>query len=858
MPARRVCTEAMALNDVVTGESAPGDLQPLSFCAAAPIVSASGEVLGSVCLRDSKPIDLSGVRQSALAAVTRSIAVSVEASRKAETAKQHADRVDLQLRMSRAMHAVTDVAASAPDGMTALQVTLESLCANLGWPAACAWRVGERGWLTHPAVAFASASLSSAAAELLRTGERPPQILELMATAVAEKGTRCHGGIAAVPLFGENSLVILELWVSRDDRGAEALPVLLDSFAQQYAIVAARAEANARLRESEEECRDLFDKAQDCMCIHDIEGRLLKVNVAMARTLGYEDPSELVGRSVRSLLAPSDAERFDPYVARIISDAMAEGTMRVRTRAGAERVIQYRNTARLDRGKSVVLSIARDITDIIATRMRTPHTEREGSSSVLRAMLEVTSDALCAISRDGELLTWNAQFSNLLGCTDADLRTTPLAQLVERVLPWVVYPERARGILDANRWQHGRVATDRIELLDGRVLQRTEQPLWVEGEIAGRVVSFRNITALDARETEDREHRERLSSILHEWTTIFDAMPLPMLVVDENLVVHRRNRAADALLGDAAGATTLSLHQVAGTEPWTTVAAMCRSNRNVSLEVMSRTTEHVWDISVSGHDIQERGRRQSMVVIHDVTKSHDLQRSLRQFEAMSDLGTLVVAVAHEVRNPLAGIAASLDALEACLGTEPAQVKFITRLRRELGRLNRVMSDLLEYGRVRPLSLRELRIEDLIAASVSACQSLAESRGVELQIVPFHSTGTTYVDNDRIQQVLQNAIDNAIRYSPRGGCVRIGAREESRVTGVWTVVTVEDQGPGFDPASIDRVFEPFFTRRPDGTGLGLALVDKIVREHGGTVAARNAASGGALLEVALRAHRDPNG
>ncbi|HEX7809131.1 MAG TPA: ATP-binding protein, partial [Thermoanaerobaculia bacterium] len=157
----------------------------------------------------------------------------------------------------------------------------------------------------------------------------------------------------------------------------------------------------------------------------------------------------------------------------------------------------------------------------------------------------------------------------------------------------------------------------------------------------------------------------------------------------------------------------------------------------------------------------------------------------------------------------------------------------------------------------PLRLTASRIEEVLFHAVSACSADAEARGVELRLAPFRSSRETTLDPDRMLQVLQNAIDNAIQHSPDGEVVWIRAREEARVTGVWTIISVEDRGSGFDPSSLPRVFEPFFTRRAGGTGLGLSLVQKIVREHGGTVTARNAPNGGAILEIALRTLRESN-
>jgi signal transduction histidine kinase len=101
------------------------------------------------------------------------------------------------------------------------------------------------------------------------------------------------------------------------------------------------------------------------------------------------------------------------------------------------------------------------------------------------------------------------------------------------------------------------------------------------------------------------------------------------------------------------------------------------------------------------------------------------------------------------------------------------------------------------------------------------------------------------------QVLQNLIENAAHYSPRGGQVKISLGVTRDADGEWVECAVRDSGPGFAPDDLKKLFEPFFTRRRGGTGLGLSIVQRIVFDHGGDVFARNHPQGGAMVVVRLR-------
>ena len=106
-----------------------------------------------------------------------------------------------------------------------------------------------------------------------------------------------------------------------------------------------------------------------------------------------------------------------------------------------------------------------------------------------------------------------------------------------------------------------------------------------------------------------------------------------------------------------------------------------------------------------------------------------------------------------------------------------------------------------------------------------------------------------MDSVRLRQVFQNLIDNAVQHSPEHGVVTIRVSEIENAGRNWIECTVEDNGPGFDAESLDRAFEPFFTKREGGTGLGLSIVQRIVEEHSGNVVACNV-SGGAMVRVRL--------
>jgi len=237
----------------------------------------------------------------------------------------------------------------------------------------------------------------------------------------------------------------------------------------------------------------------------------------------------------------------------------------------------------------------------------------------------------------------------------------------------------------------------------------------------------------------------------------------------------------------------------------------------------------------------------------DVSERKRVQGALHRSERLATIGALVAGVAHEVRTPLFGISANLDAYAEKLQQVDESGEFVESLHAQVNRLSALMRDLLEYGRPPSLQLSRGGVDDAMRRALRSCARTAEAAGVRLVAdlrLPLYELER---DPSRIEQVFENVLSNAIHHSPRGGTVRVSASYEAE-DGPGVSWFVGDEGPGIPEQDLPRVFEPFFSRRSGGTGLGLAIVQRIVEEHGGRVTAANRPEGGASFTISLPACR----
>jgi PAS domain S-box-containing protein len=348
-----------------------------------------------------------------------------------------------------------------------------------------------------------------------------------------------------------------------------------------------------------------------------------------------------------------------------------------------------------------------------------------------------------------------------------------------------------------------------------------------------------------------RERTAQLEAAAAEWQLTFDSVEVPMLLLDLDGCVRRVNRAVRAQLGPASpDPVGRRLEELPPRPPWRAAAELARAVAAHGNSTLARVDEDHQHWQVSASLLEPGGARWLFLVARDVTSEVALEESLRRSQTMSAMGALVGGVAHEVRNPLFAISATVDAFQARFGGDSQSREYVQVLRTEVDRLGRLMSELLDYGKPAALALSKCSVADIVHASLETCRALASERGVQVRVELSESLPLLQVDAQRMAQVFSNLLENAIHHSPRSGEVVLRSQAVREGGRTWVAVTVEDCGPGFEPRDLERVFEPFFTKRRGGTGLGLSIVQRIVEQHDGTIAASNRAEGGARLVVSL--------
>ncbi|MEQ8770974.1 MAG: ATP-binding protein [Phycisphaerales bacterium] len=276
-------------------------------------------------------------------------------------------------------------------------------------------------------------------------------------------------------------------------------------------------------------------------------------------------------------------------------------------------------------------------------------------------------------------------------------------------------------------------------------------------------------------------------------------------------------------------------------------------------EIMRSRNESIVRIRTQEQRLADALERLETVAADLKRKNHLLETARRNLEGadrLASLGMMSAGIAHELNTPLAvakGIIEKLDG-DPSRGLSDAESRLLVRV---IGRLERLSEGLLDFARVREPGREVAGVRTIVddALQLVRLDRDTESSGIELaNDVPEDLA--IACDADRLVQVFVNLVRNAadaVRAQGAGGSVRVSGRAADRDGSRWALLLVRDTGPGIEPEMLSRLFEPFASTKLDarGTGLGLAVSEGIVREHGGTIIARNRADrGGAEFEVML--------
>ncbi|MCV2885425.1 HAMP domain-containing histidine kinase [Aestuariibacter sp. AA17] len=339
------------------------------------------------------------------------------------------------------------------------------------------------------------------------------------------------------------------------------------------------------------------------------------------------------------------------------------------------------------------------------------------------------------------------------------------------------------------------------------------------------------MTVVDTRELQSlRKQAQRLEQMLQ-------VMPSGVVVLDGDGVVRQANTLAKMLLGEP----------LEGQRWWKIIERSFNPQADDGHEVSLRDGKKV-KLSITPL-LNEPGQ---LIVLTDLTETRQMQQRISHMQRLSALGKTVASLVHQIRTPLSAAMLYASNLTSNKLQESARARFVNKLTDRLGELEQQVNDMLLFAKSGEQQvLQDVSVEDLIDAIKTGAEAMLNSNQVAFYVeseTPQLKHSPLKINLSAIQGACLNLIHNAIEV----GADHIVLRWHfTRVSGqIMFALSVEDNGPGVKAEDISFIFDPFYTTRSQGTGLGLAVVNAVAQSHKGEVSANNLSEGGARFVMTL--------
>ncbi len=593
-----------------------------------------------------------------------------------------------------------------------------------------------------------------------------------------------------------------------------------------------RKHAEDALQESEDKFRDLVENISDLICTHDIEGRIISVNPAAMKLLGY-DQGTLLNMKIQDILVPEIKNQYPGYIASILKEGYANGFMKVRTAAGVERIWEFSNSLRsIGVETPIVRGFAKDITE----RKQVEEALRN-ASSYNRRLIEASIDPLVTIGQDGKITDVNSSTEQVTGCNRDELIGTDFSD-------YFTEPDQAKAgyqqvFINGSvhdyplsiRHTSGKIT----DVLYNATVYKNE-----DGKIQGVFAAAHDITkrkqALEALELSESRYK-----------TLFEKASDGILIINDKGKILNLNESFAKMHGYTVdemlsmNLRELDTPEMAKILPQRMDIVMAGKTLNTETDHIHKDG-HIVSFSISSSLIKVGNQSYIQAFHTDISerKKAELlikEKVLELESANKDLEQFAHIASHDLQEPLRMISSYTQLLEREYKDKlaPDANEYIHFVVDGASRMKKLIQDLLDFSRIgtRERELEQVDTSITLRKVIANLQLLIDDNTA---VITHDNLPVLKADESQLLRLFQNLIENAIKFRKKTELpkIHISCKKKNNMY----EFSVSDNGIGIDMKYHDRVFIIFqrlhSAKEYPGTGIGLSINKRIVERHGGKI------------------------
>ena len=478
-----------------------------------------------------------------------------------------------------------------------------------------------------------------------------------------------------------------------------------------------------------------------------------------------------------------------------------------------------------------------------------------------RDLIENANDFIFTLDDEGKFVYLNNRFSPLTGWDKMDWAEKPFLSFIDP-------DDREHALEHYQEAHHGRARIFEAKIIgkspESSILSFNITPIFEKGSIVGSIGIARDVT-------EKKKMEKEILDLKNFNESIIQSMEAGLITTDLEGRLTSMNTGAESILG-------WEEHSVLG-NPITSilnpqeVKILLNNPTYPGSLPYSRETELTTKTGkkiVIGFTTTDRINNQNekvgtIVSFRDITLLKQMQSEVIRMDRLASLGVLASGIAHEIKNPLAGIKTMAQACDEEFESDDPRKEYLTRIIRQVNRLDDLLKTFFAYARPKKPDIKPHPLSEILREVMNLVRKKMATCGINYCEELMSTLSTVLVDSQQMQQVLLNLILNAIEAMPQGGELKVSASDfngdqygmikergeiQSENTKTFVRILISDSGMGISPEKLETIFDPFFTTKPSGLGLGLSIVYRIIKEHKGDIRVESQLNRGTTFTIML--------